>query len=166
MTDGLRFHASGNGKVIHDRDFVHDVVLAIAGDFCDDQDRIAYAAKLVDALNRQADSVTTPAPESNNAASVVEPVAWLLRPKMQRYPDRPMMRGIYMGARTAEELEVAAIDGDEYAPLYAHPPRAPLTDEQLDGIIQERWGDQLGAMRAAHREFARAVLAAADGGAK
>lgn len=48
-----------------------------------------------------------------------EPVAWLLEPKVQRNPDRHMIRGCYVGARTQQDFEFAELDGDKYTPLYA-----------------------------------------------
>jgi NTP pyrophosphatase (non-canonical NTP hydrolase) len=46
------------------------------------------------------------------------PVAWLLRPIIQRYPDLPIIRGVYYGARTEDDFEFAALDGDEYSGLH------------------------------------------------
>lgn len=65
-----------------------------------------------------------------------EPVAWLLRPIVQRNTDRPLIRGIYAGPRTKEDYEFAALDGDEYVPLYASPPkRESLSEEQVMELV-------------------------------
>jgi hypothetical protein len=53
----------------------------------------------------------TPAPQEP-----AEPVAWLLRPIKPRH--KPFVRGIYSTKPTAEQYEMAALDGDEYIPLY------------------------------------------------
>lgn len=62
-----------------------------------------------------------------------QPVAWLLRPIVQRHPSRPLVRGVYTEPRTAHDYEIAALDGDEYVPLYLHPaPDAqPVAPEHL-----------------------------------
>lgn len=76
--------------------------------------------------------------------STPDPVAWLLRPKVQRYPQKPMIRGVMTTRPTPENLEFAELDGDEYVPLYAAvPKREPLTEEQIDELIRaehfRRW---------------------------
>ena len=39
--------------------------------------------------------------------------------------------------------------------------RVPLTDEQIDAVTRQQWGEQLGVMMMAHRAYARAIEAAA-----
>lgn len=50
-----------------------------------------------------------------------EPVAWMLRPIVQRHPSRQLIRDIYSKQPTPEEYEFAKLDGDEYVPLYLAP---------------------------------------------
>ena len=53
------------------------------------------------------------------AAMIGEPVAWLLRPKVQRHPGKTIIRGAYTVEPSAEQMEIAEADNDEYLPLYA-----------------------------------------------
>lgn len=48
----------------------------------------------------------------------LKPAAWLYEPKVQRKPGRHLIRGCYTTEPTAEQLEVAELDGDKYSPLY------------------------------------------------
>jgi hypothetical protein len=57
-----------------------------------------------------------------------KPVAWLLRPKIQRHPERPLVRGIYTSEPTNEQRNIADLDGDEYIILYAAP-AAPANEQ-------------------------------------
>jgi hypothetical protein len=43
--------ASKDGRVIYDNAFTHDVMLRVAGDFEDDEQRARYAQRIVDKLN-------------------------------------------------------------------------------------------------------------------
>ena len=43
--------ASKDGRVIYDNAFAHDVMLRVAGDFEDDEQRARYAQRIVDKLN-------------------------------------------------------------------------------------------------------------------
>jgi Protein of unknown function (DUF551) len=58
-----------------------------------------------------------------------QPVAYIMRPKVQRNPARPFIRGVYEGAPDAERYEMAALDGDEIIPLYATPPTAQPAEQ-------------------------------------
>ena len=46
--------------------------------------------------------------------------------------------------------------------IFTHPPaaRQPLNDAEIDAITVAQWGEQIGAMLAAYRAYARAIEAA------
>ena len=39
--------------------------------------------------------------------------------------------------------------------------RVPLTDDQINAVTRQQWGEQLGSAMMAHRAYARAIEAAA-----
>jgi hypothetical protein len=81
----------------------------------------AYAGKLAYSLVYGAEDKAREALRAAlvEALDLGEPAAWLLRPKVQRNPQRPIIRGCYVGARTKQDFDLAELDGDEYIPLYA-----------------------------------------------
>jgi hypothetical protein len=50
--------------------------------------------------------------------STIKPSAWICQPKVQRHPERHLIRGVSALEPTAEEREFAEVDGDEFVPLY------------------------------------------------
>lgn len=61
MSEKPRFHTNENGRLIFDSDFTYDAMFNVDGDFESDDVRIAYTAKIVDALNRRAPAQPEPA---------------------------------------------------------------------------------------------------------
>ena len=117
--------ASKDGRVIYDDVSTNDVVLRVAGDFEDDEQRARYVQRIVDKLNA--------APPSSALAQQdepVEPVAWMvytLDGKSVCVTDNP--------ADFSEKHRAL--------PLYAAPPqRLPLTEEvaaltaQRDALLE------------------------------
>jgi len=60
---------------------------------------------------------TAPA-DAGHVDQPVRPRAWMLEPKVQRHPDRYLIRGIRAVEPTVEEREFAEIDGDRFVPLF------------------------------------------------
>lgn len=67
------------------------------------------------------------------APTVVEPVAWMWR------NTKTGARGVYF-ENPARFFDSVAIGDYEWTPLYATPPRAALTAQQLDALIQAHVG--------------------------
>lgn len=65
-------------------------------------------------------------------------------------------KGYTTGMFTADQMR-------EYARAsLAQTGAEPLTDEQIDSVTRQQWGEQLGVMMMAHREYARAIVRAAQ----
>jgi hypothetical protein len=50
--------------------------------------------------------------------TTTKPHAWLLEPKIQRNPGRHLVRGYRSTEPTAQDIELAELDGDYFIPLY------------------------------------------------
>jgi len=67
----------------------------------------------------------------------VRPRAWLLEPKEQRHPHKPIQRGCYTEEPSKEQQQIADLDGDRYVPMYALPADWALFEVvNLDGMTE------------------------------
>ena len=63
--------------------------------------------------------------------------AWLLEPKVQRHPHKPIQRGCYTAEPGPEQRACADLDGDRYVALYALPSDWALFEVvNIDGITE------------------------------
>lgn len=61
---------------------------------------------------------TLPAADEGPVQRTVRPRAWLREPKVQRHPGRHLVRGVTTIEPTAEDRQIAELDGDALVPLY------------------------------------------------
>ena len=78
-----------------------------------------------------------------------------------RFEDSAEVAGMWSCTDCGRRFEPVAPVADHACTTSAVVDRVPLTDDQINAVTRQQWGEQLGSAMMAHRAYARAIEAAA-----